>query len=122
MSHNYKKPGCRRMVRLQKFQAGGMVETHPANKRPVLHNKDGSIATEESFTITHPRMNEGKPTNVPSIWGGKRPPFEDRETQEDWAVNQANKSGEKFQSFDTIDDAVSAAKERSKMLGRTYNK
>ena len=50
MTMNYKKAGCRGKVR--KYAEGGLVE--PGNidldKRPVVHNKDGSISTERSMS------------------------------------------------------------------------
>lgn len=84
---------------------------HPMNKRPILDNGDGSFSTEESVTLQHPLLNGGKPTNVPSIWGGKR--FE----SEDDIVEQALASGQQFNSFDTIELAVKAAEARSNKLG-----
>ena len=93
--------------------------THPMNNRPILQNPDGSIATEESITIEHPRMNGGRPTNIPSIWGGQRPPFPPNTREfEDWAVDNALKSGQQFPPFNSIDEAVSAARARSNELGK----
>jgi hypothetical protein len=106
-------------------QPGGLLglapgqQTHPMNNRPILQNPDGSIATEESITITHPQMNGGRPTNIPSIWGGQRPPHQPNTREfEDWAVDQANKSGQTFNPFNSIEEAVRAAQERSNMLGK----
>jgi len=89
-------------------------ETMPSTGRPILHNPDGSISTEESITITDPRLNAGAPTNIPSIWNGRRTASEDE------AIAAALASGQQFQSFPTIDDAVAAAKARSEGLGREY--
>ena len=102
--------------------ANGLLraEKHPETGRPVLDNEDGSFSTEESITVTHPRLNDGKPTNIPSIWNGKRPPMAPSDPGfEDYVVEQALKSGQKFPSFNSIDEAVSAAKERSEWLGRS---
>jgi hypothetical protein len=93
---------------------------HPLTQRPMLEAPGGGIATEESITVTHPKLNGGAPTNIPSIWGGQRPPFEpDAPEFQDWAVDQALRSGQTFQPFSSIEEAVSAAKARSDMLGRT---
>lgn len=102
------------------WQGGGTTGIHPVNNRPILHNPDGSIATEESITVTHPRLNAGRPTNIPSIWGGQRPPFQHGTPEfEDWAVERALATGKTFPTFNSIDEAVAAAKARSNMLGRT---
>jgi hypothetical protein len=77
---------------------------------PARKNPDGSHSTEVSITVTDPRLNEGKPTNIPSLWGGK-------EVDEDTAVNNVLKSGKTYKSFDSIDNAVKAAKERSNAGG-----
>lgn len=107
------------MVQRQARQGG---DVHPVTGRPVIHNQDGSISTEESITVTDERLNAGRPTNIPSIWGGKRPPPElDDVARENWAIEQALKSGQRFQAFDSIDQAVKAAKKRTAMLGQTAN-
>lgn len=77
---------------------------------PARRNPDGSDSTEVSITVTDPRLNEGKPTNIPSLWAGK-------EVDEDTAVNNALKSGKTYKSFDSIANAVKAAEERSNAGG-----
>jgi hypothetical protein len=77
---------------------------------PARKNPDGSHSTEVSITVTDPRLNEGKPTNIPSLWGGK-------EVDENTAVNNALMSKKTYKSFATIDDAVAAAKARSNAGG-----
>jgi hypothetical protein len=89
---------------------GNQGGTHPMNGRPILNNPDGTFSTEESITVEVDDLNGGRPTNIPSIWGGKR--LSERE-----AIQQAISSGQKFDSYDTIDQAVSAAKARSNSLG-----
>ena len=73
---------------------------------PALVNDDGSVSTEISITVTNPRLNGGKPTNIPSLWKGKVVP-------EDEAVKNALASGNTYQSFSTINAAVNAAKAKS---------
>jgi hypothetical protein len=84
---------------------------------PARKNSDGSYSTEVSITVTNPKLNGGKPTNIPSLWGGK-------EVDENTAVENALASGKKYESFSTIPEAVKAAKERSKAggAGATSNK
>lgn len=84
---------------------------------PARKNADGSYSTEVSITVTNPKLNGGKPTNIPSLWKGK-------EVDEDTAVKNALASGKKYDSFATIPEAVTAAKEKSKAggAGATSNK
>lgn len=84
---------------------------------PARKNSDGSYSTELSITVTNPKLNGGKPTNIPSLWKGK-------EVDENTAVENALASGKKYDSFATIPDAVNAAKGRSKAggAGATSNK
>lgn len=87
---------------------GGMptnAKTHDGY--PARKNADGSYSTELSITVTNPKLNGGKPTNIPSLWKGK-------EVNEETAVANALASGAKYDSFSTIPEAVSAAKEKSK--------
>lgn len=87
---------------------GGMptnAKTHDGY--PARKNADGSYSTELSITVTNPKLNGGKPTNIPSLWKGK-------EVNEETAVANALASGAKYESFSTIPEAVSAAKEKSK--------
>lgn len=84
---------------------------------PARKNADGSYSTEVSITVTNPKLNGGKPTNIPSLWGGK-------EVDENTAVENALATGKKYESFPTIPEAVAAAKERSNAggAGATSNK
>jgi len=84
--------------------AGGGPRTHDG--LPALANADGTHSTELTITVTDPRLNGGKPTNVPSLWGRKV-------LDESGAVDAALKSGRSFPAFGTIDEAVTAAKARS---------
>lgn len=80
----------------------------------MLQNPDGSVSTEESITVTDPRLNNGAPTNIPSIWGGQR-------LNDDEAIAAATASGQQFQAFRSIQEAVDAAVARSSMLGRAVD-
>jgi len=77
---------------------------------PARKNADGTYSTEVSITVTNPKLNGGKPTNIPSLWKGK-------EVDEETAVENALATGKKYESFSTIPEAVKAAKERSKAGG-----
>ena len=82
---------------------------------PARANADGSYSTEVSITVTNPRINNGAPTNIPSMWGGQ-------EVDEETAVDNALKTGKKYPSFKTINEAVAAAKERSDAGGAASDK
>ena len=93
----------------------GKIEPEGTGKKthdnyPARKNADGSYSTEVSITVTNPKLNDGKPTNIPSLWKGK-------EVDEDTAVKYALESGNKYSSFDSVDEAVKAAQERSKAGG-----
>jgi len=36
-----------------------------------VENDDGSLSTVYSITVNHPKLNDGKPTLIPSVWDGK---------------------------------------------------
>ena len=80
-----------------------------------IQNPDGSRSTERSITVTEQAINQGRPTNIPSIFsiGG-----ESREVPQEQAVRFAFATGEQFPSFDTMEQAVEAAKARSAAGGR----
>jgi len=99
------------------------ASTIAPNGRPMLPNADGSVSTEESITITDPRINGGAPTNIPSIWGGQRPPYNAGTPEaENWAVEKALESKQRFQSYRSIEDAVQAARQRSLELGKAIER
>ena len=89
-----------------------MADINSLNNRPILYNENGPPQTEFSITVTNPRLNNGRPTNIPSIWGGKHT------LTEDDAVTEALRSGQTFQPFNSIEEAVDAAEKRSKWLAQ----
>lgn len=98
-------------------QQGGPMVAQGGDAGPLTHdgkparqNADGSHSTEISITVTNPRLNGGRPTNIPSLWGGQQ-------LDEEGAVTAALQSGRSFQAFPTIDAAVTAAKSRSNAGG-----
>lgn len=78
---------------------------------PVVENADGTFSSEVSITINDPRINEGKPTNIPSLWNRKR-------LDQNAAIEAAVNSGRTFQSFKTLDAAAAAAAVRSEEKSR----
>jgi hypothetical protein len=83
--------------------------------RPVLRNPDGSYATMEQITVTEPAINGGKPTNIPTIWDGKRVGEDEAIRRAAEAIKGGAKAGTfvDFRSYETIDQAVAAAKAAS---------
>jgi hypothetical protein len=73
---------------------------------PARQNADGSVSTEVSITVTDPRINNGAPTNIPSLWEGVQ-------RSEEESVKRAAASGKNYQAFGSIPEAVNAAKSRS---------
>jgi hypothetical protein len=74
---------------------------------PAIINPDGTTSTEVSITVTDPSLNNGAPTNIPSLWNGKI-------VDENTAIANALKAGaDKYKSYNSVEEAVAAAKERS---------
>lgn len=74
--------------------------------RPAVQNPDGTHSTELTITVQDERLNGNLPTNIPSLWGGA---VVDQET----AIQNAVRSGRQFQPYETIEEAVRAARARS---------
>jgi len=73
---------------------------------PARLNADGTYSTEVSITVTDPRLNNGRATNIPSLWKGQ-------EVSEEEAVANALASGKTYPAFSSIQQAVKAAQTRS---------
>lgn len=88
-------------------------------------NEDGSVSTERSITVEDERLNGGRPTNIPTIYkvdgqikellGNGQEISEEIANQ---AVEHAVKTGEAYPAYNTIEEAVQAAQERSAAGGR----
>lgn len=87
-----------------------MGEVRPLKAGESRANPDGTNSTELSITVTDPRLNSGRPTNIPSLWvvNGKM-----QELPEAEAVMKALEAGTQWPSFGSIEEAVTAAKTRS---------
>jgi len=88
----------------------------------VLQRPDGGVSTELSITVRDPRLNAGKPTNIPllvqgqegvdSLLAGEKPTGQ----QQELAVRRAEarmKRGAILPAYDTIKQAVAAAEART---------
>ena len=70
---------------------GGTIDL---NSRKVVHNKDGSISTERSFSVNI----DGKETLLPTVINGKI-------VDEDTAIDHYYRTGEHLGQFDTVEEA-----------------
>jgi hypothetical protein len=77
---------------------------------PAVKMPDGSYATRITATVTVPELNNGAPTNIPTLWEGR--PLSERES-----VLRALASNKKWPSYGSIEDAVAEAKRVSNSLG-----
>jgi hypothetical protein len=86
-------------------------EIRPLKLGEFRQNDDGSKSTEINITVTHPKLNGGAPTNIPSLYmeNGRIVHFPD----ERQAIEAALATGLTFPDYPTLDDAVAAAKARS---------
>lgn len=84
--------------------------------KPIINNADGTISTERSITVTVPGLNNNRATNIPTIINGQQLPDH---LAVEHAVSQAAR-GAAYESYDSVDLAVAAAKKRSEQLGKDY--
>ncbi|NIA67580.1 hypothetical protein HBA54_03155 [Pelagibius litoralis] len=84
--------------------------------RRIYKTSDGQSVSELSITVTHPEINAGKPTNIPTVYDGKIV------TEQQAVAIVANAggvdpdTGRELDGFDTIDEAEEAARARSQSL------
>ena len=104
------------------------LPTAAEQKENALTGELGQIksSSEISITVTDPRLNNGKPTNIPTLVKGQIKVDELADTlkptkeQEEIAIKRAAKrvaAGANLPSFDTIEEAVAAARARSDSKG-----
>ena len=84
-----------------------------------IQNKNGTQSTERTVTVTHPDVNGGKPTNIPTIYvvDGKILELDLSKPVDDEAAALAVASGQTFPSFKSIKEAVTSAQSRSNKGG-----
>src|SRR5690606_9850398 len=88
-----------------------MDQRHPETGRPTLRNHHDSISTEETNSVEYGW--EG--FNIPTIVGGRR--VSDDEAFDLMMQGRNRPVG----MFESLDDAVSAARRRSEGLGRGFS-
>ena len=81
-------------------------------KKPVVGAKAGvKTEAEGDFTIEDKRLNAGRPTNVPSVYGAQKAPFARNDPRfREWIVGQALKSKKRYRAFGNLEEAMAAAK------------
>ena len=79
------------------------------NNRKVVHNKDGSFSTEESFSTNI----DGKEVLLPTIIDGKR-------VSQRQAINHYYKTGKHLGKFDSVEEADDYAVRLHERQGRKY--
>ena len=92
---------------------GGLNKAAPqmpnVPKAPGLAQASGVI--EGDYTIQDPRINKGAPTNVPTVWQRQAAPFPRNDPRfREWVVSRARKARQRFRSFQTLEEALAAAK------------
>jgi hypothetical protein len=85
-------------------------ESRPLAPGEYVKNPDKSWSSELTMTVEHPDLNEGKPTNLPSLWMKDGKPHVAKD--EDEAVSLAKKSGLEFPTHSSIEAADSKSVER----------
>jgi hypothetical protein len=73
-------------------------------------NPGGSWSSERTMTVTHPSLNNGAATNIPSIWIKDGKPYQAK--NEDEAIQLALQSGLPFKSYGDIGEADKASIDR----------
>jgi len=85
-----------------------IVSTHDGY--PQQYDEEGRGMSEYSITVTDPRINKGRPTNIPSLWEGKL-------LSEDKAILKALAVGGPYPSYTSIPQAIEAAGQKSESGG-----
>ena len=84
--------------------------------RPLMRMDDGEFSTERTITVVDPRLNSGRPTNIPSMFNGRV--VSQGEAIDIIVRNQGvdPETGRKVEGFDTLLQATGAARARSQAL------
>ena len=91
-------------------------EMRPLKSGEFRQNPDGSRSTE--LTISEKLNNEDQFTNIPTLWMTSSGIKEfTRQQAIEAAQNYEARTGDRFQRFNTLDDAVDSAKQRSNQGG-----
>jgi hypothetical protein len=109
------------------IRRGQWAETLPINVSETLQEPplgrptytiDGQRMSERSITVTDPRINNGAPTNIPTLFGGKIVSDEEAIQRVADAGGMDPLTGRNLQAYASIQEAGEAAAARSAQLGR----
>ncbi|WP_282608450.1 hypothetical protein [Pelagibius sp. Alg239-R121] len=86
--------------------------------RQLYQGENGEHYSEKSITVTHPSINGGQPTNIPSVFGGQI--LSEQEAIKRIAASGGRdpETGEVLRGYSSIDEAVAAARARSDGFGQ----
>lgn len=99
------------------FQGMNRGQTTPAGRQ--VYQGPGGAYSEKSITVTHPSINNGAPTNIPSVYGGKVLSEQEAVSRVAAAGGVDPETGRPLPAFGSIPQAVQAAKARSAALGQS---
>lgn len=94
-------------------------------KRKIVRDpsnpKGRRLMSEKSIGVTNPRINKGKPTNIPSVFGGKIRSQREAESRiiKAGGIDPENPQRGKLKSFPSFKRANKAAKARSKSFDKS---
>jgi hypothetical protein len=77
------------------------------------------MVTERSITVTDDRINQGRPTNVPTVYDGREVTEEEAIRRIVEAGGRDPVTGRQLTGYNTIEEAIEDAETRSQELGRT---
>jgi hypothetical protein len=77
------------------------------------------MVTERSITVTDDRINQGRPTNVPTVYDGREVTEEEAIRRVIQAEGKDPVTGRQLRGYSTIEEAIEDAEARSQELGRT---
>jgi len=105
---------------VEMFKSAADTGQRTGEGRKILKLSDGRIATERNITVMDKRINDGRPTNIPSIYDGKLVTQEEaiRIIEKNGGVDPD--TGRKLKGYYSLTDAEIAARERSARLGKEY--
>ncbi len=86
--------------------------------RSLVKNPDGTESSERTATVTDQRINNGRPTNIPTMFNGIQVDQERAIEMISAADGVDPETGEALPAHESIPTAVQAAKSRSDKLGR----
>jgi hypothetical protein len=103
------------------FPPGTLQQTyHTREGRALIPDliKPGDTASEYTITIQDPRFNNNRWTNIPTIYNGKVISDEEAKNRVAEAKGRDSETGKVLASFDSKEEAESAADERSIKIGQ----